>query len=151
MLPSLLILFWSLLAVPGEPVKWSFQAVPQDNGEVLIQCSVTVEEGWHVYALTLPSDQGPIATSIRLHPSEVYERVGDVQEPTPVETYDPNFAMVVRYHDGAPIFTQRIRPLKDGPVVVVDGEVEYMVCNDKTCLPPVTVPFSLTISPETKP
>jgi DsbC/DsbD-like thiol-disulfide interchange protein len=150
MMASLLILLWSVLAVPVAPVKWSFQAVPQANGEVLVQCTATLEEGWHVYALTLPSDQGPIATAIRLKPSEAYEPLGDMQEPTPVETYDQNFGMVVRYHDGTPIFTQRIRPRKEGPVVV-EGEVEYMLCNDKTCLPPVTVPFSLTISPETKP
>lgn len=150
MMASLLVLLCSMLAAPGAPVKWSFRAVPQANGEVLVQCTGTLDEGWHVYALTLPSDQGPIATSIRLKSSDAYEAVGDLQEPTPVENYDPNFGMVVRYHDGAPIFTQRIRPRKEGPVVV-EGEVEYMVCNDKTCLPPVTVPFSLTISPETKP
>jgi hypothetical protein len=150
MMASLLILLWSFLAVTGAPVKWSFQAVPQANGEVLVQCTATLDEGWHVYALTLPSDQGPIATAVRLKPSEAYERVGDVQEPKPVESYDPNFGMVVRHHDGAPTFTQRIRPRKEGSVVI-EGEVEYMVCNDKTCLPPVTVPFSLPISPETKP
>ncbi len=150
MMSSLLILLWSVLAAPGAPVKWSFQAVPQANGEVLVQCTAALEEGWHVYALTLPSDQGPIPTSIRLKPSDAFDLVGEMLEPTPVETYDPNFGMVVRYHDGAPIFTQLIRPRKEGPVVV-EGEVEYMVCNDKTCLPPVTVPFSLTISPETKP
>jgi thiol:disulfide interchange protein DsbD len=138
------------MAVPGAPVKWSFHAVPQANGEVVVQCAATLEKGWHVYALTLPSDQGPIATSIRLKPSDAYDLVGTAQEPTAVETYDPNFGMVVRYHDGAPTFTQRIRPKKEGSVVV-EGEVEYMVCNDKTCLPPVTVPFSLMISPETKP
>lgn len=150
MMSLLFVLLGSIMAVPGAPVKWSFNAVPQGNGEVLVQCTAALEDGWHVYALTLPSDQGPIATSIRLHPSEVYERVGEWQEPTPVETYDPNFAMVVKYHDGSPIFTQQIRP-RQGGAVVVEGEVEYMLCNDKTCLPPVAVPFSLTISPETKP
>ncbi|HRO98629.1 MAG TPA: protein-disulfide reductase DsbD family protein, partial [Flavobacteriales bacterium] len=103
-----------MLAAPGAPVKWSFRAVPQANGEVLVQCTGTLDEGWHVYALTLPSDQGPIATSIRLKSSDAYEAVGDLQEPTPVENYDPNFGMVVRYHDGAPIFTQHPAP-EGGP------------------------------------
>lgn len=144
MLSSLCILLWSMLAVPGEPVKWSFQALPQGNGEVLVQFIANLEEGWHVYALTLPSDQGPLATSIRLNPSNTFEFVGQLQEPTPVETYDPNFAMVVRFHDGAPVFTQRIRP-RQGGTVVLEGEVEYMLCNDKTCLPPVALQFKVRV------
>ena len=70
--------------------------------------------------------------------------VGELKEPDPVEEYDPNFAMMVRYHSGQPRFVLSIKPSSDAPFVV-EGEVEYMVCNDKTCLPPMTVPFRITV------
>jgi hypothetical protein len=34
--------------------------------------------------------------------------------------------------------------------LVVEGEVEYMLCNDKTCLPPVGVPFKVVVDTEPK-
>ncbi|MBK9177259.1 MAG: hypothetical protein IPM46_13180 [Flavobacteriales bacterium] len=139
---SLLALF--SLNAPSSPVKWTFSATATGEGAVRIDIRSEVEEGWHIYATELPSDQGPIATSIRFTPSEHYNLKGDLMEPAPVEVFDPNFGMVVRYHDAAPVFTQLVKPLVPGTFEVA-GEVEYMVCNDKTCLPPVVVPFKLKV------
>ena len=45
---------------------------------------------------------------------------------------------------GDPVFTQRFE-VKKGAQGPLSGEVEFMVCNDKTCLPPKVVPFSITV------
>lgn len=139
----------SLLALlnigyPSNPVKWSFQAHRLNDGLVRVEIMSHVEEGWHIYATHLPSDDGPIATSIRFKPSEDFEPYGSLEEPGPVEVYDHNFGMVVRYHEGSPVFAQVVKPAAPG-AFTVEGEVEYMVCNDKTCLPPVVVPFTLRV------
>lgn len=142
---TLLTLVSSLLiGSPSSPVKWHFHAHRMNDGLVRVDISTQVEEGWHIYATTLPSDEGPIATSIRFNPSEAFALHGELVEPKPVEVYDTNFAMMVRYHDGSPAFEQMIKPAKPG-AFEVEGEVEYMVCNDRTCLPPVAVPFKLRI------
>ena len=136
----------SLLAAfqPGSPVSWSVSAVAVDGGQVRVELVANVEEGWHMYATTLPSDDGPIATSIRFNPSEAYAPVGGIEEPAPKEEYDANFEMVVRHHSGAPHFYQNLRVMAKGPITV-EGEVEFMVCNNRTCLPPVVVPFKVQV------
>jgi DsbC/DsbD-like thiol-disulfide interchange protein len=144
-MPTLLICLSALLiGAPSSPVKWKFQAHRQDDGLVRIDIRTQVETGWHIYATTLPSEEGPIATSIRFKPSDDFSIAGALAEPKPIEEFDPNFGMVVRYHDGSPAFVQLIKQLKPG-AIEVSGEVEYMVCNDKTCLPPVVVPFTLKV------
>lgn len=138
--------FLGLLAPthPAAPVVWSFGAHAQKDGIVLVELSAQLEDGWHMYATTLPSADGPLPTVFRFAPSTSFSIVGELHEPDPVEEYDPNFAMMVRYHSGQPRFVLKIKPSGDAPFVVA-GELEYMVCNEKTCLPPVTVPFRITV------
>lgn len=145
---ALLILLASFATVPDTgPVTWRFQAQRTADGSVRVELTTEVEAGWHIYATSLPSDQGPIATSIRFTPSDAFVLVGSLEEPAPKEVFDENFGMDVRYHEGSPAFAQVVRPVAPG-AFDIEGEVEYMVCNDKTCLPPVVVPFKLRV--ETK-
>jgi thiol:disulfide interchange protein DsbD len=148
MIYSALLSLWLSMALTGSPAQWSFSAVQRTDGLVELHCQATLEEGWHVYATTLPSDHGPIATTIQLKDPEAFTLVS-LQEPPPVEEYDPNFAMVVRHHSGSPRFVLVLKPNTKGPLVV-EGEVEYMLCNDKTCLPPVGVPFKVVVDTEPK-
>lgn len=131
-------------AQPGVPVSWNTQSAVQRDGTVLVELIAEVEEGWHLYATRLESDQGPLPTVFRFAPSEAYAVSGELLEPAPKEEFDPNFGMTVRYHSGSPRFAQAIKPVGRGGFIV-KGEVEYMVCNQKTCLPPKVVPFELTI------
>lgn len=144
MITLLLLLSLFFPSEPSSPVKWKFAASAAGDGMVHIELRTVVEDGWHIYATNLPSDQGPVATSIRFKPSSEFTFHGELSEPKPIEVFDPNFGMVVRYHDGSPVFEQVIKPVRPG-ALLVEGEVEYMVCNDKTCLPPVVVPFRLNV------
>lgn len=144
MLASIAILFALSAPVSDNPVKWKFSATAAGDGIVRVELRSEVQPGWHIYATSLPSDQGPVATSIRFQESESFNLVGPLHEPKALEVFDPNFSMEVRYHEGSPVFTQLIKPNGAGEFDVV-GEVEFMVCNDKTCLPPVKVPFKLHV------
>lgn len=129
----------------GPPVTWSFSASAQADGTAEVVLKATMEEGWHIYATVLESDLGPLPTVVRLEPATTYEVQGALLEPDPVQVFDPNFEMQVHYHSGTVNFVQRLKAIGDGPVKV-SGEVEYMACNDQTCLPPKSVPFSLDLS-----
>lgn len=128
----------------ADPVSWTFDAHSIEEGVVVIELNAKLEDGWHIYATTLPNEDGPVATSFRFTPSTSYVILGELKEPAPVEEYDPNFGMLVRYHSGQPHFVLAIKPSANAPFVV-EGEVVYMVCNAKTCLPPVAVPFRITV------
>ncbi len=142
--PLLLTSFLSVLSVPGPVVSWTFEAKEMENGTVAVELTATAEDGWHIYATHLENDLGPIPTSIRFEPSDSYSLDGALQEPEPVDVFDPNFEMQVQYHSGSPRFVQLITPRAKGSFTV-KGEVEFMVCNDKTCLPPEVVTFSLDV------
>ncbi len=132
--------------VTGGPAVWSFSASAQGSGHVNLEMKAVIEKGWHMYATVLPSDQGPIPTVFRFEPSDAYVPAGGVQEPVPVEEFDDNFGMVVRHHSGQPAFILPIDAKNNDPFIV-KGEVEYMLCNDRTCLPPTVVPFEIHVKP----
>lgn len=140
----LLLLLSLLQSTPSGPATWMFSSEPSAGGVVNVQLQATLEEGWHLYAISLPSDQGPIATSFTFKNSSDWVASGEMIEPVPVEEYDMNFAMDVRHHSGSPVFVLPIKRATD-KTFTVEGELEYMVCNNKTCLPPKVVPFSIVI------
>lgn len=126
------------------PVSWSFLARPATDGQVSVELTAQVEEGWHIYATQLDNDLGPIPTSIRFETDDQWTPIGPLSEPEPEEVFDPNFEMQVRYHSGTPVFVQLFKPSAIG-VHPLRGEVEFMVCNEKTCLPPEVVRFTIDV------
>lgn len=141
--PFLFSLVLSAMA-PAGPVNWSFLARPAENGKVAVELTAQVDEGWHIYATRLENDLGPIPTTIRFDKDQAWVPVGELAEPKPEEVFDPNFEMQVRYHSGSPVFVQLFRATDVG-VYPLKGEVEFMVCNDKTCLPPEVVKFEIPV------
>jgi hypothetical protein len=141
---SFLTLLMSLSAIAGGPVTWRFGTEAGTDKACTVTLTAECGEGWHIYALELPRDDGPLPTLIRIFPNKAFTRDGGIIEPTPVEVDDPNFGMRVRYHSATTTFMVPVQRLIDGSFEV-KGEVEYMVCNDKTCLPPTVVPFSVSV------
>jgi len=133
----------SLVAFAGGPVTWSFGPGVSADGRPQVLLKATCEDGWHIYALELPRDDGPIPTSVQVVASDQH-RAGPVVEPAPETAYDPNFGMELRFHSGSTVFIVPVERLTDG-AFTVSGQVEYMACNDKTCLPPAVVPFTVTV------
>lgn len=134
-----LLMSHGLLA--GGPVSWKFTTKEGADGKTVLALRAICEEGWHLYALTLPRDDGPFPTVINVTPSTLYT-AGAVIEPQPTEVEDPNFQMLVRYHGHETEFAIPIERLSK-EAFNVEGSVEFMCCNDKTCLPPVTEKFSV--------
>lgn len=140
---SLLATFAAGALWAGGPVRWEFGTKAAADGSIQVTLKAICEEGWHLYALTLPRDDGPFPTVIRVSPSTLFS-AGDPIEPAPIEVEDPNFQMLVRYHGHE---TEFAIPLKRGSneAFQVEGEVEFMCCNDKMCLPPEVVKFSVPV------
>jgi len=56
---------------------------------------------------------------------------------------EPTFMMEVGFFENSVIFQQKVK-LK-GKKAAVKGKVKFMVCNDKMCLPPDEVQFTVDI------
>ncbi|MGQ7870016.1 cytochrome c biogenesis protein CcdA [Sunxiuqinia sp. sy24] len=145
---SLSILFL-LFAFQGfsqilEPVKWSFDS-KQDGKEVQLIFKATIEDTWHLYDTHLP-EGGPVATSINYQDTSQFEFVGDLQKnPAPTEEFDKTFQMDLRYYSHEAEFIQTIR-LKTADPIAIEGYVEFMCCDDETCLPPTEADFAFALN-----
>ncbi|MCW0481999.1 protein-disulfide reductase DsbD family protein [Gaoshiqia sediminis] len=123
-----------------EPVKWSFDS-RQQGDEVQLIFKATIEEKWHLYDTSLP-DGGPVPTSINYSDTSQFELIGELTKiPEPTEKFDETFQMDLRYFSHEAEFIQTIRLKSDQPVEI-SGYVEFMCCDDETCLPPTEVDFN---------
>lgn len=127
-----------------DPVKWNFAVEDETDSTAVLVAEATIEDKWHVYAMNLESDMGPIPTSLNFDKSEDYELIGEPSEGKPKVSYDPNFDMDLSYFDNSASFKQKIRKLSDKPAKI-SGFVTFMVCDDEKCLPPSDVDFTYTI------
>jgi thiol:disulfide interchange protein DsbD len=125
------------------PVKWSYAAKKLNNNEAVVFLRATIQDGWHIYSLNV-GDGGPIKTSFKFTPSKEYTLVGTVAEPAPIKKYEEAFKMNVTYFEKTVTFQQKVK-LKSGKLAAIKGQLEYMTCNDKKCLPPEDVDFSIPL------
>lgn len=137
---ALILFFFQSFSQVLEPVKWSFES-RQNGQEVQLIFKARIDEGWHLYDTSLPGG-GPVPTSIHYGDSTLFEFAGELQKrPKPTETFDQTFQMDLRYFNHEAEFVQTVRLKSDMPVTI-NGYVEFMVCNDETCLPPTEVDFA---------
>jgi thiol:disulfide interchange protein DsbD len=123
------------------PVKWDIQLIDSETAEKEIRFTATVAEGWHVYDMNLPKG-GPVSTSFTYGTKQGLELSG-TPEPSeaPKTEWEEVFKMDVRWYAGTVVFTQHLI-VTDPAKFKIAGEVEFMACNDETCLPPERIAFS---------
>jgi thiol:disulfide interchange protein DsbD len=129
------------------PVSWSFFKSEIKNGNVELSFKADIDEGWHLYSQHLP-EGGPIPTSFSFEKDSLnFELIGEVREPDPIKEYDPNFEMELLFFGKEAVFTQKIKILSQD-TFTIKGSLEFMVCNDKMCLPPEVVEYKFYIEKE---
>lgn len=137
----------SITALTGQnPVKWQFDIKPVSQTEQEVTLTALISEGWNTYSQHLPSDEGPVPTSITFETGEHFSLIGKTEESGKIYTaYDDIFAMQLTKIKERGEFKQRIL-VKDA-TKPIKGTIEFMVCNNEICLPPKTVDFSLMAAP----
>ena len=124
-----------------QPVTWKIKLEDSNSAEKAIIFTATAESGWHLYDQNLP-EGGPVSTSFTFETLKGAELIG---KPTssvkPTVVYDEMFAMDLRWYPGTVSFTQKIK-VTDPAKFKAEGEIEFMACNDETCLPPESISFS---------
>ena len=137
---ALLMLALPLCAQIYDPVKWTFEQkqLSETEGEIILKA--TIDEGWHLYGTQLPED-GPIATSFTFEALQNVQLDGEIIAPDGlIKKYDPQFEMELNWYEKSAVFVQKIKYTGENPAI--QGYVNFMACNDETCLPPVDAPFS---------
>ncbi len=144
LLAGILMISACAFAQIESPVKWSYASKRISNTEAVVFLRATIQDGWHIYSMNV-KEGGPIKTSFDFAPSKDYSLDGKPSEPQAVTKYESAFSMNVSYFEKSVTFQQKIK-LKNANATEVKGKLEYMTCNDKKCLPPETVDFSIPLS-----
>jgi len=137
---SLLLLADSISAQIQDPVSFKTEFKTISETEAEIRFTASIDKGWHVYSVNLPSG-GPISATFNTDKIEGAKLIGKL---TPlskeIEQFDKLFEMKVRYFSHSAVFSQKIKIT--GATYSIKGYLEYGACNDENCLPPTQVPFS---------
>ena len=126
------------------PVKWTFSQKKISSSEYELIFSATIEKGWHLYAINIPAG-GPSPTSFSFENDEGYQLIDSVSpDHEPVNVFDKTFNMELSYFFDSITFRQKVKVTGNLPVTV-NGSVEFMSCNDETCIPPNDTDFSFKL------
>ena len=124
------------------PVSWSSVAKKTSATEAVVYIKATIEDNWHLYSQNIKPG-GPNKTVFTFPKSKDYTLVGNTIEPKPISKYENVFKMEVGYFQDQVVFQQKIKLNK--PSTTVKGSVNFQVCDDKSCLPPTDVAFSIPV------
>lgn len=126
------------------PVKWNYKLKKVNATTYEVHITATIDKGWHVYSQTTP-DGGPLPTTIKFSKNPLVTLVGKAKEVGKLEQrHEELFGVDVKQFSNSVNFIQTIK-VKAAVKTALTGSVEFMVCNDRECLPPTTNKFSLPI------
>ncbi len=127
-----------------KPVKWTFSVNRINDCEAELIFKAKIDKGFHVYSQFLDRDDGPVATTFNFEKSVECSLIGKLNEGKPIEEYDPNFEMKLKFFANEASFKQKIKII-NLQAFSVKGYLNFMVCDETKCLPPEDVDFEFKI------
>ncbi len=133
-------------------VKWSEPTIESTTDQTTdhagenynISITATIDDGWHIYDMA-EYDFGLTSTSMNLTLPVGVEEVGEVKSSqNPVRNFDEIFGMEIGYFSGEVTLTQEVKVLASTPGKI-GVTVEWMSCNDGSCMPPAEEIFEVEI------
>jgi thiol:disulfide interchange protein len=126
-----------------DPVSWEFTWEKTGLNKIELIFTATIEENSHIYSMDVPKG-GPIPTTFRFDTIPGFTIDGNPFEVTkPEEIFDEAFGFKIKTFSNKAEFRQKITAVSKS--FTVTGAVNFMACNNATCLPPRDVEFSLKI------
>jgi len=128
----------------ADPVKWafSFQKSSDTTGEWVAKA--LIQPKWHLYSQNIQKG-GPEPTEITFEKGEGIQLQGKAIESGGLhKTQDPVFNMPLAFFEKEAIFTQKIK--FSSKSTSLKGSIHYMVCDDKQCMPPTDITFSINLA-----
>jgi hypothetical protein len=136
-----LVIAFNVSAQSTKQVKWTFttKKVADKTYEVMM----TINGNYHMYAQN--AGEGPVPTSFEFNRNPLLQLDGKIKEVGNIKkVYEDAFGSEVRFYEKTVSFVQQVK-VRGSAKNNLAGKVEFMVCNDKECLPPATVDFNINI------
>ena len=127
-----------------DPVSWDFSYEKKGDRKFELIFTAAIEPKSHIYSMEIPAN-GPIPTTFRFDTAAGYTLDGKPFEVTkPEEIFDEAFGFKIKTFSNKAEFRQKITAKTAS--FTATGAVNFMACNNATCLPPKDVEFSIKIS-----
>lgn len=140
---AFVLLSLSSFAQQQSPVSWVFNSKKVSEGLYEVQLVATIQPGWHLYSQNQPADAIAQPTSFNFNKNPLLTLDGNVKEVGKLEKFrDAKLDVSANQYSEKVVFVQKVK-LKGKAKTNVSGKLEYQTCDDKKCLPPKTVNFSV--------
>lgn len=135
----------SAIAQSGTKVKWEFSSKKIADKKYEIKMVANIQPGWHLYSQNQSEDAIALPTTIKFSNNPLIVLSGKPQEVGRLyDQYEKATRSRSRFYSNKVEFIQTIT-LKNNVKTAVAGEIEFMVCDDKQCLPPDVAKFSIKL------
>jgi len=132
-----------VMAQSGKQVKWSFTAKKVADKTYEVHMTADINPNWHLYAQD--AGEGPQPTAFNFTKNPLLSFDGNVKEVGKMKkVYEDAFKSEVRFYEKSVNFIQIVK-VRGTAKTNLAGKVEFMVCDDKQCLPPTEVPFAVNL------
>lgn len=133
----------------AQSVTWKSSVEPLGGDAYRIVLEAAIPAGYHMYDMG-PYEGGPTATTIVLTPGEGVQLDGSVEQLTKAHTYyDELFGMQIGTLSGKPRFAQKVHLATAKGTVT--AQLEWMICNDSSCMPPDETELTIEIAASAAP
>lgn len=137
------------VAAQTNPVSWKTSVKMTSKTEGVITMTATMQSGWHIYNTTLVEGGSYKNTKITFTDSKGIKLVGATKASAKAVTVDDKDFGLISYWDGKVTFTQKFK-VTDKKTARIVGNINYMSCNDETCMPPKNEKIDLAVPAYTK-
>lgn len=128
------------------PVQWNYTAKKIADKTYEVHLTATIQNNWHLYSQTQPDDAINMPTEIIFNKNPLAIFDGKTKEVGKVQLYrDEKLKISANQYSGKVDFVQVVK-LKANVKTNVVGSVEYQTCDDKKCLPPKKVDFTVALN-----
>jgi thiol:disulfide interchange protein DsbD len=127
------------------PVTWTFTSKKIAEKTYEIHLTATMQSGWHLFSQVQPEDAVANPTEFKINSNPLVTLNGKIKEIGNMEKFhDAKLDISANQYAKKVDFVQLVK-LKNQVKTSITGSVEYQTCDDKKCLPPKTITFSIAV------
>ena len=142
---GLLFISLSLFAQSGSKVKWDYTVKKIADKKYEVRMTANIQPGWHLYSQTQSEDAIALPTTITFAKNPLLIVSGKPKEVGKLtDAFDKATQSRSRFYSNKVEFIQVVT-VKSNVKTSITGDVEFMVCDDKQCLPPDKSKFSVKL------
>lgn len=127
------------------PVQWTYTAKKVADKTYEVHLTASIQNTWHLYSQSQPTDAIVQPTEILFKKNPLVMLDGNIKEVGKMQLFkDEKLKISANQYADKVDFVQKIK-LKSNTKTNLVGSVEYQTCDDKKCLPPKKIDFTIAL------